>query len=369
MTQKAKMGGWPTKAPIGYANVRERIGGREVAKVEFDPKRVMLVREAFRLYATGEYSILELQATMLAKGLTSPHARRTGAPMSTSKLAEMLANPFYIGVVEWGGVRYDGQHRPLITQSTFDRVQDVLRAHDRVGVRHRRHDHYLKGLLFCGGCGRRLSLTLAKGRYLYFYCLGQRGQTRTGCQQPYLLAGDAESLVEDVYRRVELPAFWVEQLTAELEAEIAERRAESMERRTTLTKTLARIADERQKLLRAYYGNAIPIELLKSEQDRLTFEEARAKQELDVAQADLGGWEDVLRTAINLAGNCHAAYLRARPSVRRRFNQAVLEAVYVKDRGVARAEFSDVFAPLFSRPGSNKPLEVVPTGFEPVSPP
>jgi site-specific DNA recombinase len=365
MTQKAKMGGWPGRAPIGYVNVRERIGGGEVAKVEFDPERAKLVREAFRLYATGEYSIIELQATMHARGLISPHARQPGASISASKLAEMLANPFYIGIVEWGGVRYEGLHRPLVSQSLFDRVQDVLRAHDRVGVRHRRHDHYLKGLLFCGECGKRLSLTLAKGRYLYFYCLGQRGEVRTGCQQPYVLAGDAESLVEDVYRRVQLPASWVEQLTAELEAEIAERRAGSMERRTTLTKKLAKIADERQKLLRAFYGSAIPIELLKTEQERLTVEECAAKQELDVAEADLGGWEDVVRTAIDLAGNCHAAYLKARPSVRRRFNQAVLETVYVKDRSLVRAEFSEVFAPLFSRPSSNKPLSVVPTGFQP----
>jgi site-specific DNA recombinase len=369
MTQKAKMGGWPSRAPIGYLNVRKRVGGREVSRVEFDPERAMLIREAFRLYGTGEYSILELQATMQAKGLSSPHARKPGAPMSASKLAEMLANPFYTGVVEWGGVRYEGQHRPLVSQSIFDRVQDVLRSHDRVGVRHRRHDHYLKGLLFCGECGRRVSLTLAKGRYLYFYCLGQRGQVRTGCQQPYMLAGHAEALVEDVYRRVQLPASWVEQLNAEMEAEVAERRAESMERRAALTKKLAKIADERQKLLRAFYGSAIPIELLKSEQDRLTREERAAEQELDVAAADLDAWEEVLLTAIRLAGNCHAAYLKARPSVRRHFNQAVLEAVYVKDRKVARAEFSEVFAPLFSRPGSNKALKVVPTGFEPVSPP
>jgi site-specific DNA recombinase len=154
-----------------------------------------------------------------------------------------------------------------------------------------------------------------------------------------------------------------------METEIAERRAESMERRTTLTKKLAKIADERQKLLRAFYGNAIPIELLKAEQDRLTAEERGAKQELNVVEADLDAWEDVLRTAIELAGNCHAAYLKARPSVRRRFNQAVLETVYVKDRGIGRAEFSEVFAPLFSRPSSNKRLRVVPTGFEPVSPP
>jgi len=112
MTQKAKMGGWPGRAPIGYWNVRERVGGRDVSRVELDPERALLVREAFRLYATGEYSILELRGTMHAKGLTSPHARKPGAPMSASKLAEMLANPFYVGVVEWGGVHSEGQHRP-----------------------------------------------------------------------------------------------------------------------------------------------------------------------------------------------------------------------------------------------------------------
>jgi hypothetical protein len=46
---------------------------------------------------------------------------------------------------------------------------------------------------------------------------------------------------------------------------------------------------------------------------------------------------------------CHAAYLKARPSVRRRFNHAVLETVYVEDREIAPAEFSGVFAPLFLR--------------------
>jgi site-specific DNA recombinase len=174
--------------------------------------------------------------------------------------------------------------------------------------------------------------------------------------------------VEDVYRRVELPPAWVSRLSEELEAEIVERRAVATERQASLAKKLTKLSDERQKLLRAFYSNAIPLELLKDEQDRITAQERAAKQELDVAESDLDRWQDVLRTAIKLAGNCHAAYLKARPSVRRRFNQAVLEGVYVKDRKVARAEFSDVFAPFFSRPSSNKALKVVPTGFEPVSP-
>jgi hypothetical protein len=77
------------------------------------------------------------------------------------------------------------------------------------------------------------------------------------------------------------------------------------------TKKLVRLADERQKLLQAFYANAIPLELLKSEQDRISREEQGARSELDVTEADIEGWQDVLGMAIRLAGNCHAAYLKA----------------------------------------------------------
>jgi hypothetical protein len=90
--------------------------------------------------------------------------------------------------------------------------------------------------------------------------------------------------------------------------------------------------------------------------------EQAARSELEATEGDLEGWQEVIRTAIQLAGTCCAAYLKARPSVRRSFNDAVLEAVHVKDRRTARAEFAEAFAPLFSRPGSNKTLNVDPRG-------
>jgi hypothetical protein len=94
------------------------------------------------------------------------------------------------------------------------------------------------------------------------------------------------------------------------------------------------------------------------EQDRIGGAERAARGELETTEGDLDGWQGVLRTAIRLAGNCHPAYMKARPSVRRRFNDAVLEAVFMKERRIGRAEFSEVFAPLFSRPSSNKAMKV-----------
>lgn len=308
LTQKAKQGGWPTKAPMGYLNTRERIGGREFSKIVLDPKRAMLVKQAFRLYSTGDYSFAEVQAWLASKGFTSPYTKK-GTPPPKSAIAKMLHNRFYIGIVSWQGVEYKGDHKPLVSKALFDRVQDVVRAHDRVGVRERRHDHYLKGTLFCGECGHRLSLTLAKGKYLYFFCLGQRNAFRkqTNCHEPYVMAIDTEELVEDLYKRIQLPSEWVERLEQELEDEILDRQTVAAELRVPLTKNLAALADERQKLLRAYYANAIPLELLKSDQDRITGAEERAKADLAATEADLQGWQEVLKLAIKLAGSCHAA--------------------------------------------------------------
>jgi hypothetical protein len=74
--------------------------------------------------------------------------------------------------------------------------------------------------------------------------------------------------------------------------------------------------------------------------------------------------QEDLSLANRLAGSCHAAYLKARPKVRTRFNQAVLQAVYIKDWQIQRAEFTQVFEALFSRPSSSKRAAVGAGGWE-----
>jgi hypothetical protein len=39
--------------------------------------------------------------------------------------------------------------------------------------------------------------------------------------------------------------------------------------------------------------------------------------------------------------------------------------VYIKDRRIGRTQFSEVFAPIFSRPSSNKALKVEVRGIHP----
>lgn len=123
-------------------------------------------------------------------------------------------------------------------------------------------------------------------------------------------------MVEELYRKVQLPDEWVDRLTQELEEEIVEHQATAADMRVAHTNRLSELADERRKLLRAYYANALPLELLKEEQDRISAQEDSARADLATTEADLGKWQETLTLAIRLAGSCHTAYLKARPKVR-----------------------------------------------------
>ncbi len=224
MSQKAKMGGWPHSAPLGYTNVRETIGGRQVAHIVTDPERAPHITTAFALYATGEWTLERLVQELDHRGLRNRGRRdRRVAPIGVSALANILSNKAYAGIVSWENIDYPGLHQPLTDTATFNKVQDLLSARAARGTRERRHNHYLKGTLFCGVCGRGLSFQLAKGRYEYLYCLGQKNRNPTGCQEPYMPAGDLEAQVEQLYERIQLPKSWLKRLRGELEVEITAR--------------------------------------------------------------------------------------------------------------------------------------------------
>jgi site-specific DNA recombinase len=271
MRQKAKSGGYPHKAPLGYLNVREPIGGRQVAHIVPDPGRAPLVTQTFELYTTDEWTIERLVHEMADRGLRNRGRSDYPASLLTvSGLAALLANPAYTGIVEWDGVSYPGQHEALVGRATFEKVQELLVARAARGTRERRHHHYLKGLLTCGVCGRRLSIQRSKGTYIYFYCLGQKDRrSSTGCWERYVAADQLEAEIEDLYKRVEVPKDWAEGLTAAIATEVASRSEGSLAERELLARKHERAEAERFKLMEAYYANAIDVAILRAEQERI----------------------------------------------------------------------------------------------------
>jgi hypothetical protein len=68
-----------------------------------------------------------------------------------------------------------------------------------------------------------------------------------------------------------------------------------------------RPALERQKLLHLHYAEAVPIDLFKQEQKRITSELDAARQQLADVSVEFDAIEQNLKMAPKLARNCYAA--------------------------------------------------------------
>jgi hypothetical protein len=218
-------------------------------------------------------------------------------------------------------------------------------------------------------CGRRLSLTLAKGRYLYFYCLGQKNQARTGCREAYIPTDLLEAAVERLYGQVQLPQDWLAGLRAALDAELTSRQDRTVRERQLLTRRMGKLEDERRKLLDAYYAGAIDVAVLRTEQQRIGGELRTAEQRLTKIDATLEQWREVLETAMRFAADCAQTYRKASRKTRRLFNQAVFDRIEVCDRKLASVTYQAPFDLLFGTGKFEYEAVVAPTGFEPALPP
>ena len=344
--QKAKAGGTPGKAPVGYLNVRQVVNGLEGRTVEVDPLRGPLMAWAFEAYATGEWTIRSLLAELSDRGLTTvPGPRSPARPLRTSHLHTLLRHPYYVGVVRYQGVLYQGKHKALVDHATWQRVQEQLTAKHLSGEKHREHPHYLKGSIFCGQCGSRLIVCHAKGRggtYPYFICIG-RQQKRTSCTQRAIRIEQAEAAIAAHYATVQLPEAELVAVRAFLEEELSKLRLDTERERTAQQRRLGVLEGERKKLLEAHYANAIPLDLLRSEQERLTREIEAAESRLAEIEGDFKKAESNLKRALTRAGDCAAAYREAAGRLRRQFNLAFFRRLLIDDDCNVRGELAEPF--------------------------
>lgn len=159
ITGRLRQGLYPFAAPIGYTDN----GPGKVKTI--DPFRGPLMREAFRLYTTGAYSLESLAAELNRRGLRSNRDK----PIIRKQLSVALNNPFYTGLmrIRRTGETYDGKHEPLIPPSLFRAVQAVLSG--RVRSTAWREEFLLRGLFRCSLCQRLLTGERQKG-VVYYRC-------------------------------------------------------------------------------------------------------------------------------------------------------------------------------------------------------
>ena len=349
MTEKAKRGGTPGRAPLGYLNTREQLPqGGEVRTVVIDPERGPIVTWAFETYATGLYSLSDVVLLLEARGLITRGDRRHGPqPLNLSRVHEMLSSPYYAGTVSYRGKQYPGRHEPLISQELFDQVQAVLQAHGHAGERDRKHQHYLKGTIRCGTCGSGLTYSRNKGNggiYEYFVCpRNQRGE----CPQSYQPVDLVENAVEDHYATVSLTEAERDEVRQAISDDLGERVATAKQEVDRCRGVLQEIREQERKLLNMHYADRITGELFDDEQARLRLRRQDAEALIARLNLSYGDIAEALDYALEIVSeDLHDLYLRADDRIRRLINQAIFNALYICDETVTAAELAGPFAEL-----------------------
>jgi site-specific DNA recombinase len=353
------LGGTVTRAPLGYKNVHVTDElGRVNRTVEIDPARAHQVTWAFYRYAEGDPTLRTLLDELTDRGLTTTATPKwPSKPLNVTTLHKLLRNPYYKGEVHYRGAAYPGLHEPLVDPHTWQRVQDILTAHHTAGTHQRTNQHYLRGSVYCGSCGSRLMVTTARNKwgteYPYLVCSG-RTRRVTDCQRQAMPIQLIEELIEDEYRTIALSPQLrddIEQLVLEdfdnLQAAATGERQQMERQRIELTA-------QRQKLLEAHYAGAIPLDLPKTEQDRIAGQLMRIQEGLSEAEANYEQARATLADTLDLTPDCHAAYLAASDDTRRLFNQAFFAKIYIdeddetRERAV-RVDYNEPFDNLLSR--------------------
>jgi DNA invertase Pin-like site-specific DNA recombinase len=160
-----------SEPPLGYDLVTaEAETPHRPAGLYINPRQAAIVRRAFRMYATGEYSDGEIALWMNERPLIQ--ALRAGQkPIDKEMVRHMLQNKVYTGRVSHCDTQYingmgqgrkssrkrkewfDGIHQPIISDELFQQCEQVragLASHHKTSTK--MHTYILHDRVYCARC-------------------------------------------------------------------------------------------------------------------------------------------------------------------------------------------------------------------------
>lgn len=165
MRHGLRQGRWLWRAPIGYMNQKSD------KSIIVDPVASEFVKRGFLLMSQGLFAADEIRRQL----------KKEGFKCCKQQFLNILKNPFYVGripVHAWKDEPYEevkGNHQPLISEETFNLVQEYLSGKRRLKVSFMRSEEFpLRGFLNCPECGRKLTASASRSRnkslHYYYHC-------------------------------------------------------------------------------------------------------------------------------------------------------------------------------------------------------
>ena len=219
LRQKVKRGEMPGLAPIGYKNIltpdRRKL-------IVVDKKKSVIIRQAFEMFATGKYRILDIRDFLAQNSIFTRGGKKWPIDQVTRHI---LTNVFYYGHFQFKGEIHEGVHQPIISKKLFDAVQEAWKKRSR-SWKVERVVKPLTGLFRCGECGMMITAeektkyypgTNRHATYIYYRCT-KKSKTHK-CSQSFIRQEELDLQLSEHLATVSLRQDWADNMLTKLAGE------------------------------------------------------------------------------------------------------------------------------------------------------
>lgn len=307
---RAERGWMPNMACLGYKNDKEE------KTIIPDPERYDLVKKMWDLMLTGNYSVSKID-TIANKDWgfrTRKFKRIGGKELSKSGLYRIFTNPFYAGIVKYGGKEYVGKHKAMITMEEFNRVQTLLGSKGK--PRPKSWEFPFTGMIRCEECGclytaeTKTKYIKSSGKiksYTYYHCTRKKKDINCS-QRKVLTEKDLENQIEEEIQKITIiPEFrdWALEVLRGANDQEIETRAKASE---SLQKALNQTQSQLDNLTKMRYRDLISDDEFTKERSLLQKEinEMRLKQKEVEQRTD--SWLNLTEKTFHFATNAKATF-------------------------------------------------------------
>ena len=309
LNEQAKRGFWTGgQVPFGY-NYDEALQG-----LNPHPTEAATLRRIFEM-AARLISLTEIANTLNAEGLRTRariFQKRDGTKKNVGEkrfrsdiIRRLITRPLYAGRVRMNGHEFPGLHAALVTDDLWERANAAIRPSLQPAPRRFRgrdkHFHLLKGVAYCGCCGRAM-IPNASGKldpdgkpYRYYTCgYAHKERSDANCPVRHVSATALETAVVGFLGACSQHPDVLAATTASVRARRQTDRAPLRARLSEAEKGLAAITDQLRNCAKALVlGHVTALdEVLREQADALQVEKQRLLVEREQVRLELATCEE-----------------------------------------------------------------------------
>lgn len=362
---KRESGGFVGPAPDGYRNVEERttadakkLMGNFARRIEIDPDRFPVVREAWDLLLTDKLTLPDIAEALHAKG----YRHRTGRPFveitavgkrktNISSLSNIFHCWTYAGWVvsktnNIAPKTIRGNWEPIVTTEEMERGQEILNRRNAHRSVRRKQLYMLQGMIFYESANSRRDTRLTcstsnagrSGRGTSYYRVSGAGEVSFLCR-------DVDARVADEMMRVQvnpdLMPIIRSAYTHELAAKLGYLRPDE---KGQIRAALKSIDDEEARTVRLLAAGKITEAVWDGLWTEWQDRRKQLRQSLETLDQDRAFHIENLDAALQIIARIVTLYNELQQQNQRELLRQMVERVVVSHEGIVRLELRAPFA-------------------------